>query len=215
MSTSTHECPVCGADGETMQVSADGITSGGAVLPTRAWIDVYVKQNIALNNDDGGPYAVHANAGVTEGDFGGLITIKAELGKFVATGATGTSPSFVVQANAAQQSGHGGNVTIQAGANVELNASTVQAKGPATDANRTGGTIAGRSFNGSLLGNAPGCWMPTRGAGDRRDHPDRVRGGELHGHDTAADRHCDGCLQWKSRAVDGGLERAGGAGAGL
>jgi len=37
-----------------MQVSADGITSGGAVLPTRAWIDVYVKQNIALNNDDGG-----------------------------------------------------------------------------------------------------------------------------------------------------------------
>ena len=82
------------------QVSADGVTSGGAALPTRAWIDLFAKNNITLTNDNVGPYAVHANAGNTEGDFGGLITIKAELGTFVATGATGTSPSFAVQANA-------------------------------------------------------------------------------------------------------------------
>src|SRR5262249_56339126 len=103
-------------------------------------------------------------SGATEGDFGGLITIKAEQGKFVATGATGTSPSFAVQANALNLSGHGGDVTIQAGANVELNASTVQAKGGNTGSNRTGGTIAGRSFNGSLLGNAPGGLDANAGA---------------------------------------------------
>src|SRR5262249_55233447 len=133
-------------------------------VPTRAWIDVYAKQNIKLINDNVGPYAVHANAGSTEGDFGGLITIKAQLGTFVATGATGTSPSFAVQANAVQQSGHGGNVTSQAGANVELNASTVEAKGAAGGSNRTGGTIDGRSFNGSLLGNAPGVLDANAGA---------------------------------------------------
>ena len=62
------------------------------------------------------------------------------------------------------QSGHGGDVTIQAGANVELNASTVQAKGATAGSNRTGGTIDGRSFNGSLLGNAPGVLDANAGA---------------------------------------------------
>ena len=136
------------------QVNADGVTDN-TTNDTRAWIDLFAKQNITINNDNVCPYSVHANAGNTEGDFGGLITIKAELGKFVSIGAAANSVSFAVQANAAGQAGNGGDVIIEAGLNVELNGAFVQAQG-GTASNRTGGTISVRSFNGFVLGNAPG-----------------------------------------------------------
>ena len=91
-----------------------------------------------------------------EGDFGGLITIKAELGAFVVTGPANTQ-SFAVQANATGQSGNGGDVIIEASLNVELNAAVVQALGGLSGTNRLGGSIFGRSFNGVLTGNAPGA----------------------------------------------------------
>ena len=137
------------------EVKADGVTDNSA-NDTRAWIDLFAKQNITINNDNVGPYSVHANSGTTEGDFGGLITIKAELGKFVSIGAAANSVSFAVQANATGQAGNGGDVIIEAGLNVELNGALVQALG-GTASNRTGGSIFARSFNGFLLGNAPGA----------------------------------------------------------
>ena len=83
------------------EVRADGVSSGGAVLPTRAWIDLFAKNNITLTNDDVGPYAVHANAG---NDGGGLRRADHDQGGAGhvrrASGRRRTSPSFAVQANA-------------------------------------------------------------------------------------------------------------------
>ena len=165
-----------------------------------------------------GPYSVHANSGTTEGDFGGLITIKAELGKFVSIGAAANSVSFAVQANATGQAGNGGDVIIEAGLNVELNGALVQALG-GTASNRTGGSIFARSFNGFVLGNAPGAVECQRGGaigggGDRGHHAAGVRHGgggrwgELHGHDRAAGDDSGGSVRW---AADG----AGGVHGGL
>ena len=137
------------------EVHADGV-SDNTTDDTRAWIDVFATNNITINNDAVGPYSVHANAGTTEGDFGGLITIKAQLGTFAITGPASTQ-SFAVQANATSQSGQGGDVIIQAGSDVKLGTGVVQALGGASGSNATGGSIAGRSFTGALTGEAPGA----------------------------------------------------------
>ena len=62
------------------EVSADGVAGN------RAWIDLFAKINITIINDTTGPYSVHANSGNTTGDFGGVLTGKAQTGAFASSG---------------------------------------------------------------------------------------------------------------------------------
>ena len=130
--------------GPTGEVSADGVTNQQS--NTRAWIDLIATNSIAINGNAALPFAVHANAGPTEGDFGGLITIIAQTGTLTSTG-------LAVQASAWRWR-EGGAVIMQAGGNLVLNDSTVEAHGGAASVNSVGGSIAGRSFNGVLSGGA-------------------------------------------------------------
>lgn len=132
------------------EVSVDGIAGN------RAWIDLFAKNNITIINDIVGPYSVHANSGTTTGDFGGVITSKAQTGAY-------TSSGFAIQANSLAPGSNGGDVTIEASGNVELTDSAVQALGSAAGANPAGGKISARSFNGFVLGNAPGELIATGG----------------------------------------------------
>lgn len=137
------------------EVYADGVTDSG--LNTRAWVDIFAANNITINNDATGPYSVHSNAGPTEGDFGGLITIKSRDGAFSSSG-------LAIQANAVLgNSGHGGTVIVEAANNVDFGTSVVQANGSAVGSNRTGGSISARSFNGQVTGTMPGSLTATAG----------------------------------------------------
>ena len=136
------------------EVDADGVTDN-TTNDTRAWIDLFAKNNITINNDDVGPFSVHAKAGPTEGDFGGLITIKAARGQVRGHGA-GQHPElrgtgrFDGAESAGRRRHHRGRRER------ELNAGVVLAQGGATATNRTGGSISGHSFNGVLSGQLPG-----------------------------------------------------------
>ncbi|MGE5827383.1 MAG: right-handed parallel beta-helix repeat-containing protein [Micromonosporaceae bacterium] len=134
------------------EVSANGVTNN------KAWIDLYAENSITINNDGVGPYSVHANSGGTTDDFGGLITAKVRSGPF-------TSSGLAIQANSTASGGDGGHVTIEASANVALGDSSIQARGATVGGAPAGGTISARSFNGFVMGNAPGELIATGGLG--------------------------------------------------
>src|SRR5262249_42511159 len=80
----------------------------GARNPGRGWIDVFASGDIVLNNDTTGAYSVHANSqasGNNSNSFGGLVTVKSNIGKFTATG-------FAIQANGLGLGSDGGDVIV-------------------------------------------------------------------------------------------------------
>jgi parallel beta-helix repeat protein len=156
------------------EVNADTAQSGGF---KRSWIDVFVRGNLNIVGDTVAPYAIHANE-FREGSIGGIITVKSRDGAVSADG-------LAIQANACRlnpadcsvpfNGGRGGEITIEAGGpilpqfpsgDVNLHAASIQARG----ANQGGGSQAGgqieaRSFNGQVLGAAPGVLDASGGGG--------------------------------------------------
>ena len=87
--------------------------------------------------------------------FGGLILVQSKLGNVSTFG-------NALQANDTANGAHGGSVTVQAGGagspagDVLFDGASIQAEGSNGGGSPSGGAIAGRSFNGSVTGAAPG-----------------------------------------------------------
>ncbi len=141
------------------QVNAD-IKLGGK--GTTSWIDLFAKKSITINGSGVGPYAsdatsyaVHANQSVSNAG-GGIIAIKSLKGHVDLGGQA-------IQADSVQPGGSGGAVTIEAGGkaavggDVDLGAGSVRARGANVGGGpQAGGAISIRSFNGHVVGVAPG-----------------------------------------------------------
>lgn len=141
------------------EVNADIGQSGGST--GSSWIDIYARTNVTILDGLGNNYnipnvpagnsngfdttfAVHANKHVGNG-FAGIITIKSIEGDITASG-------DVAQADDIAGGGKGGNVTIEADKNVNLNSGTVYARGDFAESGGygIGGKVGVRSFHGSL-----------------------------------------------------------------
>ncbi len=120
------------------EVSADGIQA-----PNRAWVDLFSAQDLTITGDSS-EYAVHANGDSATNTFGGVITIKSQLGKVVASG-------FAIQADATSAGSHGGNIRIEAGQALALDKAVVSAQGDGNPGGGYGygGVITTRSFSGN------------------------------------------------------------------
>jgi parallel beta-helix repeat protein len=143
------------------QVNADTGMSGG--VSGLGWIDILANGAIVINdgtNNDhvqpigGGPgvavlHAVHANQ-YLPGGHGGIIVVMSKFGSVSTFG-------NAIQANDVAAGGKGGSVTVQAGGigsptgDVLFDSASIQAMG-GVGSGSSGGTIAGRSFNGDLSG---------------------------------------------------------------
>jgi hypothetical protein len=132
------------------EVNADIGQSGGFRI---AWIDILASGRITIKGASDGPYAVHANAFVSN-SRGGIITVKSVAGKVSLAGQA-------IAANGGTSGGKGGVITVEAGGAgsagvVDLGSAVVRARGGGAGTNPTGGSIAVRSFNGAVAGTAPG-----------------------------------------------------------
>jgi hypothetical protein len=125
-------------------VSAD-LNAGAASV---SWIDIFSTGPITLTETDP-PFAVHANNTSTNATAG-TITI-------VSKQATVDLFGVAVQANAPGGGGAGGTVAVEAAQTVNFHSAIVEAKGANSGGgHQSGGTISARSFNGQVLGVAPG-----------------------------------------------------------
>ncbi len=161
-------------------VNVDGIRA-----PMAGWIDIFSTQDTTILGDPAPApkWAVSANAcpppeGPCSNAFGGTVTIKAVGGRVATTG------QAVLQAHTTAIGGNGGAIIIEAGgsgtgtpavpnpdSNVDLDGSFIEATGPSGD-NTAGGSIKIRSFNGSVIGAAPGH---LDASGDGAGNPGSVR----------------------------------------
>jgi hypothetical protein len=142
------------------QVNADVGMSGGTT--GTGWIDVLANQAITLIGNTTTPYnaggnpnvnslvtpywVLHANMALQNG-HGGDIAVQSTTG-------TVTTSGRAIQANASTGSngGKGGHVKVEASSNVAFGTSSIQAIGDIGSTSQAGGTIVGRSFNGTLTG---------------------------------------------------------------
>jgi protocatechuate 3,4-dioxygenase beta subunit len=133
-------------------VNVDGIRA-----PMRGWIDLFAVGNLSILGEPAGApkWAVSADAcpppanSPCSNAFGGLITAKA------VNGTVTTQNQAILQAHATAIGGDGGTIIVQAGGNVDLDGSFIDATGPTGD-NTKGGSIAVKSFNGANTGSASG-----------------------------------------------------------
>ena len=125
------------------QINAD--TGGPGGSSGTSWIDLFAQSNITINGKTTGNFAVHANGNAGTNDNGGLITIKSVGGAVSASG-------LAAQADATNSGGAGGNITTQASQGINLNTSSIFARGDfvATGGFGNGGQINIRSFNSSI-----------------------------------------------------------------
>ena len=134
------------------------------------WIDVLANLDIAIQGNTTTPYttpgsnnlvtpawSLHANMALQNG-HGGSIAVQSRSGKVTASGRA-------IQANASTNNngGKGGNVTVEAGGpgspggDLNFGNASIQAMGDTSGGGgQAGGHITGHSFNGQVLGNAPG-----------------------------------------------------------
>jgi hypothetical protein len=146
------------------QVNADTGMAGGP--NGGGWIDVLANEAITLIGNTTTPYnaggnindnslvtpawVLHANMKLQNG-HGGDIAVQSTSG-------TVTTSGRAIQANASTGSngGKGGHVKVEASSNVAFGMSSIQAMGDTTGGgSQRGGTIVGRSFNGTLTGGPP------------------------------------------------------------
>ena len=167
------------------EINADTGQAGGHQI---AWIDLFAKGDIVINGPGAGPYAagahpyaVHANEFVST-STGGLVTVKSKAGKVTLSGQAiqadgGLGKSSFVPA----LGGVGGVVVIEAGGtatpggDVDLAGASVRARGAGSGGGvQAGGDIAIRSFNGHVLGAAPGELNAAGGGGQLIPDPGTV-----------------------------------------
>lgn len=139
------------------EINADTGGPGGSL--GTSWIDIFAHGDIQINGA-ATPFAAHANGNAGTNDNGGVITVKSTSGSIGATGSA-------LQADATGGGGAGGEIHIEAHANVNLSGSDVFARGDyfASGGFGNGGKIGTlalptRAFTGSL------SW--TSGIGDVR-----------------------------------------------
>ncbi len=142
------------------EVSADGIRTD-AGNPKRAWIDLLAKRDITITAKTTGNYAVHANPPGATNQFGGLITVKSQIGKIVTTALVPGTVGLALQANASAAGGKGGDIIVEAGGaspngKIDFTADSVQAIGASSGGAPAGGHITVQSFNDTILGLAAG-----------------------------------------------------------
>lgn len=130
------------------EVNADTGMSGGT--QGTSWIDLFARGNITITGDIVNPYAVHANQTLGNG-HGGIIHVASRDGKVETSG-------LAIQANDTSSGGKGGQVSVEASGpgspdgDVDFGNASIQAKGVSGH----GGQITARSWNGKILGVAPG-----------------------------------------------------------
>jgi hypothetical protein len=124
------------------ELSTDPAQQGGL---GSAWIDIFALGDISISGPSSGadpncqtlsPYAVHTNQLCVNKGNGGIVTVKSTAGSVTATGKA-------IQANGLNS---GGEITMQAKNDVELNAADLTASGRLG----SGGAIAVRTFTGAL-----------------------------------------------------------------
>jgi hypothetical protein len=149
------------------EINADTGQGGGHEV---AWIDLLAKGDITITGAGAGPYApadqgyaVHANQFVST-STGGIITVKSEAGRVTLGGQAIQADGGVGKSDGLpSRGGQGGVIAIEAGGpgspggDVDLGTASVRARG----ANSGGGAQAGGdirvvSFNGRVVGAAPG-----------------------------------------------------------
>lgn len=135
--------------GNSGEVNADIGGPGGS--QGRGWIDLFARGDINIIGGDPPDYVVHANGGLFQNtDDGGLVTIKSAGGKVITIGSA-------IRANSTSSGGKGGDVRIEANSDVDFTTASVQAMGNSTAGDaRAGGHITAKSYNGFVLGTAPG-----------------------------------------------------------
>ena len=142
------------------EVYADGVRTdtGG---PKRSWIDLFAKRNITIIANTTGNYAVRANPFSATNQYGGLITVKSQVGKIVAAALVPGTVGLAFQANSTPGGGTGGDIIVQAGGaapngQLDFTADSVRAIGASSGGGPAGGHITVQSFNDTILGLALG-----------------------------------------------------------
>jgi hypothetical protein len=153
------------------EVNADIGTAGGS--EGRGWIDLFARGDITIIGDTVLPYAVHANGGLAQNtDDGGLVTVKSTQGAVITTEDVPATVGLAIQANATSSGSKGGDVRVEASADVNFNSASIQAEGANSGGGaQAGGHISARSFNGFVLGVAPGELNADGGAGQATPEP--------------------------------------------
>jgi hypothetical protein len=129
------------AEGHNGEINADHFGQCGA----RGWIDLFARGEVIIDGDATGPFAVHANANCATNQAGGLVAVASIEGSV-----TGSGLALSADANVA--GGRGGQITVEAAQDIDLDTASVFARG---DFNQTGGYGFGgdvrlRSFNGTI-----------------------------------------------------------------